>query len=142
MSVMQYTQFVMPAGDQASALVQAWSMSAPANTEGPSLHSVKISAAGPTFGITLYFAVAAASAAEDVVIVYSNAAIPVSLVNPSGTITVANASMDCLEFLVPRNVIAAVPTPMSLFVTTTGKVGVGRIRMAWKIGDPTLQPGG
>lgn len=142
MSTMQYTQFPMVAGDQAGALVQAWSNANPAIVEGPSIHSIKISAAGPTFGITLYFAPLAASPAEDVVIVYSSAAIPVSLVNPSGAIVVANASLDCLEYLVPRNTVAGVQSFMSLFVTTSGKVGVGVIRMQWKWGDPTLNTAG
>lgn len=133
----QYIEHTMAAGDVTGELVAAWSTSTPNAVDGPLIRKISISCAGPTFGITLYFAAIAAAAEEDIVVAYSTDAIDVTLVPPTAALVVANQVMDCpAGLVVPRLGDDLLAVPMSLFVSTSGKVDTGRIRVVWTWGNP------
>jgi hypothetical protein len=114
------TTFDMVAGDQTDALV----LSSP---QFYSISSVKLSGIGPAYSWTLYFAPAAAAAPIDIVVVDSGD-VPETVVAPHTGIQVVSVALDCLQFLVPTDVNGVA---MDLFVSTSGKVGTGRLRIVW-----------
>lgn len=130
----QYINTTLAAGDVTDVQVGTWSSSTPLAVNGPFVRKISISADGPTFGYTLFFAPAALAVANDIVVVGSRAEIDVTLVNPSGVITVANANLNC-DMRVPRN-LATTAIPMTLRLSTSGKVGTGIVRVTWSWGDP------
>jgi hypothetical protein len=98
----------------------------------PVLYGVWLSAQGPTFDWTLFYAQAAAEGdAEDIPILDSREDVPATLVDPTATSgEVINRSMVCPEGEpVPRDTVAN--EPMQLRVTTFGKTTPGTIRVGW-----------
>lgn len=120
------TTFAMVAGDQTDALVLH-------DVTLYSIKSIKLSAVGPAFGWTLFFAPTAAAARENIVVIDSTATVPVNAgPNPAASGAVVNRAIDSCECIVP---VSASGIPFDIRVTTSGKVGVGTIRIVWDFFD-------
>lgn len=124
------------AGEETDLLVVDFSVASaglPANPSWtPVLYSVHLSADDPTFSWTLFFATAAAEGdPEDIPIRDSQADIPATIVDPTGTSgPVINRTMVCPEGEpVPRDIAANLP--MMLRLSTLGKTTPGTIRVGW-----------
>lgn len=133
--MIEYATFDMVAGDQADELVIAWpTPPATAPVDGPIIRSWDMSADAPAFGWTLFFAPAAGAIQDDIVVVDSVTAVGLTVVAPHTATQVANRAMSC-DQIVPRTIAGVV---MGLRVTTSGKTGTGRIRIAWEWATPLL----
>lgn len=121
----------LPAGEQSDALVFAWPTYSPSQN-GPELLSVFLSVAqGTDLDWTLFFAPAGGAAQVDVAVVDS-ATVSVAAPAPNASGDVANRRAQCSQ-LVPFD--ATTGAPMPLRVTTSGKTGAGRLRIAWRWAD-------
>lgn len=119
------TTFDTAAGDQTDELILS-------NAGFYNLASVKLSSVGPAFTWTLYFAAAALASPLDIVVVDSGD-VPVTVVAPHGGVQVVGVSLDCLQFIVP---VGTNGQPFGLRMSTTGKVGVARVRLVWSSTAP------
>lgn len=125
-----FQSFTMVAGDQADALVFQFP-AVPTPSSGPVIQAITLSAVGPAFSWTLFFAPAVAAAAGDIVVLDS-IAIAATVIDPVAATPVVNRNLRCKDYPVAR--LGSVP--MGLRVTTSGKVGTGIIRIQWNWKDP------
>lgn len=110
----------LAAGDRTDELVLS-------NASFYNLSSVKLTGIGPAFSWTLYFAPGAAATPVNIVVVDSGE-VPETIVAPHSAIQVVSLSLDCLQFLVPRDVNGV---PFGLRVSTSGKAAAARLYLAW-----------